>query len=191
MTIPEPGRIVNTQPMTVDRRWPPARHSPSPVTQPRTNVTARSTLPSTPSSKSTTRASSNGSKPRESHYPTSSRIGETTGRFALLGEYWCGRCQVRCRRKRGQSAVDLMRLGALRSDFRPGIRVSYRHGAPQPSRRTRPSRAIPDTSLQTARDVLGVCMLLSGTRAGRHEMVSSKGFKNASTSLTRLQCTQE
>ena len=72
MTIPEPGRIVNTQPMTVDRRWPPARHSPSPVTQPRTNVTARSTLPSTPSSKSTTRASSNGSKPRESHYPTSS-----------------------------------------------------------------------------------------------------------------------
>ena len=33
MTIPEPGRIVNTQPMTVDRRWPPARHSPSPVTQ--------------------------------------------------------------------------------------------------------------------------------------------------------------
>ena len=43
MTIPEPGRIVNTQPMTVDRRWPPARHSPSPVTQPRTNVTVRST----------------------------------------------------------------------------------------------------------------------------------------------------
>ena len=55
MTIPEPGRIVNPQPMTVDRRWPPARHSPSPVTQPRTNVTARSTLPFTPSSKSTTR----------------------------------------------------------------------------------------------------------------------------------------
>ena len=39
MTIPEPGRIVNTQPMTVDRRWPPARHSPAPVTQARTNVT--------------------------------------------------------------------------------------------------------------------------------------------------------
>ena len=121
--------------------------------------------------------------------PSRQWIGETTGRFALLGEYWCGRCQVRRRRKRGQSAVDLMRLGALAIGFRPGIRVSYRHGAPQPSRRTRPSRAIPDTSLQTTRDVLGVCMLLSGTRAGRHEMVSSKGFKNASTSLTRLQCT--
>ena len=48
------------------------------------------------------------------------RIGETTGRFALLGEYWCGRCQVRCRRKRGQSAVDLMRLGALAIGFPPG-----------------------------------------------------------------------
>ena len=48
------------------------------------------------------------------------RIGETTGRFALLGEYWCGRCQVRCWRKRGQSAVDLMRLGALAIGFPPG-----------------------------------------------------------------------
>ena len=72
MTIPDPERIVNVTPRTVDDRWPPARHSPSPVTQPRTNVTARSTLPSTAASKSTTRASSNGSQPREPHCLASS-----------------------------------------------------------------------------------------------------------------------
>ena len=60
------------------------------------------------------RHANRGSEPRaRGHGCSGGRIGETTGRFALLGEYWCGRCQVRCRRKRGQSAVDLMRLGAL------------------------------------------------------------------------------
>ena len=43
--------------------------------------------------------------------PLVERIGETTGRSALFGEYWCGRCQVRCRFERGHSAVDLMRFG--------------------------------------------------------------------------------
>ena len=38
-------------------------------------------------------------------------VGETTGRSALFGEYWCGRCQVRCRFERGHSAIDLMRFG--------------------------------------------------------------------------------
>ena len=58
--------------------------------------------------------------PQRSRAMTLRRIGETTGRFTLLGEYWCGRCQVRCRLKRGQSAVDLMRLGALAIGFPPG-----------------------------------------------------------------------
>ena len=39
------------------------------------------------------------------------RIGKTTGRSALLEEYWCGRCQVRCRSERGQFTVELMRFG--------------------------------------------------------------------------------
>ena len=35
------------------------------------------------------------------------RIGETTGRFALLGEYWCGRCWS----ERGHFTVEPMRFG--------------------------------------------------------------------------------
>ena len=72
MTTPEPDRILSTLPMTTDDRWPPGPLLPCPVTHPRTNVTARSRLPSTPLSKSTFRGFSNGSKPKESHCPTSS-----------------------------------------------------------------------------------------------------------------------
>ena len=33
---------------------------------------------------------------------SAARIGETTGRSALLWEYWCDRCRVRCRCERGK-----------------------------------------------------------------------------------------
>ena len=72
MTTPELERIVNTAPMTADDRWPPAQPLPSPATRLRTNVTARSRLPSTLSSKSTSRGLSNGSKPMAPRCPTSS-----------------------------------------------------------------------------------------------------------------------
>ena len=39
------------------------------------------------------------------------RIGETAGRFALLGENRCGRRRGRCRSERGRFAVELMRFG--------------------------------------------------------------------------------
>ncbi len=51
------------------RTWPPARLRLCPATHPPTNVTARSRLSSTPSSKSTSRGFSSGSRPKESHPP--------------------------------------------------------------------------------------------------------------------------
>ena len=73
MATLEADRILSTTPMTADDRWPPARLWLCPVTHPCTNVTARSRPPSTPSSTSTSRGFSNGSKPKESHFPNSSK----------------------------------------------------------------------------------------------------------------------
>ena len=72
MATPEADRFLSTTPMTADDRWPPARLWLCPVTHPRTNVTAQSRPPSTPSLRSTFRGLSNAWKPKESHSPNSS-----------------------------------------------------------------------------------------------------------------------
>ena len=53
------------------------------------------------------------------------RIGETTGRSALLWEYWCDRCRVRCRSERG---IFCGRADAIR------VRQQREHGKKEASR---------------------------------------------------------
>ena len=53
-----------------------------------------------------------------------------TGQSALLREYWCGRCQVRCRSERRPFAVDLMRFGV---GSEASILASVASSAPSPA----------------------------------------------------------